>query len=135
METRPYGLLVRCDATLVDAETRLRDALQAEGFGIISEIDIAAILSEKIGLQRPPYKVLGACNPGLAARALEAEADMGVLLPCNVAIYTDGDTTVVEAIDPDTMARLSSHPDVVGIAAEARERIGRALATFEATSG
>ena len=131
METRPYGLLVRSDASLADAESRLREALQTEGFGIISEIDIAAILAEKIGLERPPYKVLGACNPHLAARALEAEPDMGVLLPCNVAIYADGDTTVIEAIDPDTMARLSPHPEVARIAAEARERIGHAFAAFE----
>ena len=125
MTTKHYGMSVHTSLTLDEAEAQIREALAAEGFGILTEIDVAATLEAKLGIERRPYKILGACNPPLANRALEADESIGLLLPCNVVVYEDSDGTVVSAIEPLMMADLS--PDVQDIADEAHDALERAL--------
>jgi len=103
-------------------------ALAKEGFGVLTEIDVAATLKKKLGLERPPYKILGACNPQFAARALEIEPQIGALLPCNVVVRQGADgKTVVEIMDPDAVLGLVGRPEVAPIAAEVRARLERVL--------
>ncbi len=113
-----------------EALTRIPDALASEGFGVLTEIDVAATLKKKIGADFRRYKILGACNPTLAHRALGAELEIGVMLPCNVVVYErdDGNATVV-AIDPmQTIA--AQDPDLVPLATEVQARLGRAVAAL-----
>jgi len=96
-----YTLSETTDASFADALGRVRDELQKEGFGVLCEIDVQATLHEKLGVDRSPYVILGACNPSLAHRALDAEPELGALLPCNVAVYRDDGETRIAAIDPE----------------------------------
>jgi len=106
-------------------------ALAKEGFGVLTEIDVAATLKKKLGIERPPYRILGACNPEFAARALEMEPQIGALLPCNVVVRQDaGAKTVVEFMDPDAVLGLVGRPEVAPIAAEVRTRLQRVLANL-----
>jgi len=106
-------------------------ALAGEGFGVLTEIDVAATLKKKLGLERPPYKILGACNPQFAARALEMEPQIGALLPCNVVVRQGADgKTVVEFMDPDAVLGLVGRPEMAPIAAEVRARLERVMAAL-----
>ena len=105
-------------------------ALAKEGFGVLTEIDVAATLKKKLGIERAPYKILGACNPQFAARALEAEPQIGALLPCNVVVRVDGGKTLVEFMDPDAVLQLVGRPEVGSIAAEVRQRLQRVMAAL-----
>jgi uncharacterized protein (DUF302 family) len=106
-----------------------RDALKDEGFGILTEIDLADTLMTKIGAEIPPQVILGACRPPLAHAATQAEPSIGVFLPCNVVVRAgDGDTTVVEAMDPDAMVQVTGNAALADVAADATARITRALA-------
>jgi len=100
MSNKHYGMSVHTSLSLDEAEDQIRAALGDEGFGILTEIDVAATLQAKLGVQRRPYKILGACNPALAQQALEADESIGLLLPCNVVVYEDEDGTVISAIEP-----------------------------------
>ena len=114
--------------TQEQAVQAVTQALAGEGFGVLTEIDVAATLKKKLGLERPPYKILGACNPQFAARALELEPQIGALLPCNVVVRQDaGGKTVVEFMDPDAVLGLVGRPEVAPIAAEVRARLVRVL--------
>jgi uncharacterized protein (DUF302 family) len=105
---------------------KLPDALKTEGFGVLTEIDVRDTLRAKLGVEFRRYKILGACNPGLAHRALQTELEIGVMLPCNVIVYEDGDRTVVTAVDP--MQTLAAHDDRLRpIAEEVRAKLSRAL--------
>ena len=106
-------------------------ALKAEGFGVLTEIDVQATLKAKLGIDRPPYVILGACNPALSHRAIEAEPSVGALLPCNVVLREDGGDTIVEAMDPQAALGIVGSPEIEPIAREARERLERAIATLE----
>lgn len=112
---------------MAGAEARVRELLAGEGFGILTEIDVASTLKEKLGVTRSPYRILGACNPRLANQALDAEADVGLLLPCNVIVYQDGEQTAVAALDPATMVDLTRNPDLESIADDARARLQRVI--------
>jgi uncharacterized protein (DUF302 family) len=103
-------------------------ALAKEGFGVLTEIDVAATLKKKLNLDRPAYKILGACNPQFAARALEFEPQIGALLPCNVIVRVDdAGKTMVEFMDPNAVLQLVDRPGVNEIAAEVRARLVRVM--------
>lgn len=105
--------------------------LAKEGFGVLTEIDVAATLKKKLNLDRAPYKILGACNPQFAARALEIEPQIGSLLPCNVVVRKDAaDKTVVEFMDPNAVLELVGRPEIAAIAAEVRARLERVMASL-----
>ncbi len=132
MREHEYGIGIATQLSLEAAESATRDALSAEGFGVLTEIDVAATLMEKLGVEHPPYRILGACNPALAQRALDADEHIGLLLPCNVIVYEAKDGTRVEVLDPGVMSRVTGDERIDAIAAEARERLLRALSAVEA---
>jgi uncharacterized protein (DUF302 family) len=114
------------------ATEAVTQALAKEGFGVLTEIDVAATLKKKLGLERPPYKILGACNPQFAARALEMEPQIGALLPCNVVVRQGADgKTVVEFMDPNAVLGLVGRPEVAPIAAEVRARLVRVMQALD----
>lgn len=127
--TARYALAREVRLRFEEAEQRIRDALQTEGFGVLTEIDVKATLKKKLDVDFPPYKILGACNPPLAHQALLTEADVGLLLPCNVVVreLPDSGTVIVEALDPVTQLEVSGNEELVRLATEVRERLTRAL--------
>lgn len=105
---------------------KLPEALKAEGFGVLTEIDVRDTLRDKLGVEFRRYKILGTCNPPLAHRALQAELDVGLMLPCNVIVYEDGGKTIVKAIDPmETIA--AHHAELRPVADEVRARLARVV--------
>ncbi|WP_266375537.1 DUF302 domain-containing protein [Streptomyces canus] len=114
-------------ATTVDA---VREALAAQGFGVLTEIDVTATLKAKLGHDMEDYVILGACNPSLAHRAIEADRAIGLLLPCNVVVRREGDHTIVQALDPNTMVTLTGLPALQPVAQEATARLDAALASL-----
>ncbi len=133
----PYGLGVTLPLPHEEALERTRAALAVEGFGILSEIDVAATLRKKLEVDFPPYVILGACNPPLAHRALGAEPDLGLLLPCNVIVRSpeEGTGSVVAAMDPVAALQLTRNPAVDEIAGEVRERLERVLQSLHREAG
>lgn len=118
-------------ASLAEARARLEAALKEEGFGILTEIDVAATLKARLGLERPPYLILGACNPNLAAKALETEPDIGLLLPCNAVLKEGPEGVEVLLQDPREMFRVlptETQEALKPVAEEARNRLEKALA-------
>ncbi len=126
-----YTFGTRLALPLAQARPRVEAALAAEGFGVLTEIDVQATLKAKLGVDRPAYVILGACNPPLAHRALEADPAVGALLPCNVVLREDGAETIVEALDPQVAMGIVGSAEIAPIAAEARERLARAVAALE----
>ena len=125
-----YGIAVRVSGGFTETVDRVRSALKEQGFGVLTEIDVQATLREKLGEQMEDYLILGACNPPLAHRALDVDRRIGLLLPCNVVVRTDGDHTVVEALDPHVMVTVAQHPDLASIADDAARRLAAALDTL-----
>ena len=126
------GLNVRLNTTFDEAVTRVTAALKAEGFGVLTEIDVKETLKKKLDVDFRPYKILGACNPPLAYRALSAAPEVGLLLPCNVTVsYVEDNVTDVAIIDPLSMLGLVQHPDLEPIAEEARARLDRVAAVLK----
>lgn len=123
-----YGFGKNVACAFDDAVNRVTAALQAEGFGILSDIDVAATLKKKLDRDIPPYRILGACNPPLALRAIEAEPSIGLLLPCNVVVRQDADGQVrVEFMDTDAVLKLVGKPAIAALASEVRQRLQRVM--------
>ncbi|MHB8960252.1 MAG: DUF302 domain-containing protein [Candidatus Limnocylindrales bacterium] len=125
-----YTFGTRLSGSVSDVRPRVEAALKAEGFGVLTEIDVQATLKAKLGVERAPYLILGACNPPLAHRALAADPSVGVLLPCNVVLREDGFGTIVEAMDPQSALGIVESEAVEAVAAEARERLQRVISSL-----
>lgn len=130
----PYGLHAHLGKTDFTATVeRVTEALKNEGFGILTEIDVQATMKNKLGVDVPAHRILGACNPPLAHRALTADPDIGLLLPCNVVVRQDAEGNVtVGFIDPIAMLQLTDNPEVAKVAREALERLQRVRAALTA---
>lgn len=123
-----YALSTALDTPYELAVLQTRAALAEQGFGVLTEIDVAATLKAKLDVDVPPQVILGACRPPLAYQALQAEPSVGVLLPCNVVVRSLGDRqTVVEAMDPEVMVTVADSEAIREVAGEARRRIRAAL--------
>jgi uncharacterized protein (DUF302 family) len=128
-----YGLQKRLDIPFEEADRRVRTALQAQGFGILTEIDVKETLKQKLDVEHRPYRILGACNPPLAHRALSADRSAGLLLPCNVIVY-EGDragTSVVAVMDPVIQLEPAGNEVLEALGREVRERLERVLDALE----
>ncbi|MCA9730477.1 MAG: DUF302 domain-containing protein [Anaerolineales bacterium] len=122
------GFETRLKVSYEDARQKIADALKAEGFGVLTEIDVKNTLKQKLDLDFRRYTILGACNPKLAHKALEAKLDVGLLLPCNVTMYEDGDEVVVTAVDPNAMMMVFKDDALLHeVAAEAEAKLKRAI--------
>ncbi len=126
-----YTFGTRLRMPIADARPRVEAALKAEGFGVLTEIYVAATMRAKLGIEQAPYLILGACNPPLAHRAIEADPSIGAILPCNVVLREDGGETIVEAMDPDAALGIVDNAAVTAVAADARERLQRVVASLE----
>ncbi len=121
-----YGFNITVAGTMETVEPKVVAALQEEGFGVLTEIDVKAVLKKKLDLEKSPYKILGACNPVLANQALTAEPDIGLLLPCNVVIReADNGHMTVAFMDPAAVLQLVDRPEIAELAAEVRARLDR----------
>lgn len=128
-----YGISTTVEMAFDETVTALRQALSEQGFGILTEIDMAATLKNKLDVDIPPQVILGACNPPLAHRALQAEESIGLLLPCNVVVRSAGDTrTVVEALDPQIIVGITDNAALRPVADDAAGRLRAALTTLDA---
>ena len=118
-----YTLSASTDLAFADAVARVRQELTAEGFGVLCEIDVQATLKNKLDVDREPYLILGACNPPLAHAALEAEPELGVLLPCNLVVYQHEGQTHIAAINAEQMLSIVGNDQLAETAGEVRRRL------------
>jgi uncharacterized protein (DUF302 family) len=126
-----YGFSTRLSQPFDEALARVTAALKAEGFGVLTEIDVQATMKAKLGVDRAPMVILGACNPTLANAALEADPSVGALLPCNVVLREDRTGTIVEVVDPLAMLGVVERAGVEVVAKEARAQLERVVASLE----
>ena len=121
-----YGFFTTYNGTVDEAKTAVTEALAAEGFGVLTEINVAATLKKKLGVDRRPYHILGACQPGLANQAIQEEPDIGLLLPCNVIVREEEDDSVsVGFVDPEAMLSITGRDDMKAFAEEVKSRLQR----------
>ena len=125
-----YGFSVETTLSVDEADSRVRDCLKEEGFGVLTEIDVRATLRQKLGVEFRPYRILGACNPPLAHRALSAEPGIGLLLPCNVVVEETATGSRVRFLDPVAALGIVGNADLEPIAADAAARLRRVAARF-----
>lgn len=131
-EVEKYGLGGKVSLDHATALERTKEALKTEGFGVLCEIDVQAVLKAKIGVERGAYVILGACNPQLAHQALGFEPDLGLLLPCNVVVYEDAHGVWVKAIEPGKMLAVVENPALDPVAKQVREKLERVLSNIAA---
>jgi uncharacterized protein (DUF302 family) len=127
MLTTGYTVSAVTDSPFDEAVGRVREELAGEGFGVLCEIDVQATLHDRLGVEREPYVILGACNPPLAHRALDAEPDLGTLLPCNVVVYRAEGKTHISAIDAERMLSLVENAELAPVASEVRSRLAKVV--------
>lgn len=126
-----YGMGKSVGLPYEQAVARIRGALQKEGFGVLTEIDVQATLKQKLDVDFRKYVILGACNPPLAYRGFQAELEIGLLLPCNVVVYEeDAGHSRVVILDPQAQLAIAGRPDIEPVAAEAKQKLERALAAL-----
>ncbi len=126
-----YAISTTVDQPYDAVVTQVRAALDDQGFGILTEIDVKATMKAKLDADVPPQIILGACRPPLALAALQAEPSIGLLLPCNVVVRAlDADTTAVEAVDPQTMVSMTANPELQTVADDATQRLTAALTSL-----
>ncbi len=125
-----YGFGTTLHVPYEEAVLRVKEALKAEGFGVLTEIDVRRTLREKLGAEMEPYVILGACNPPLAHRALEQEPDIGLLLPCNVVVRAEGKGSRVEVADPQAMLGIVGNEKLNTVAEEAKQRLQRVVVSL-----
>jgi uncharacterized protein (DUF302 family) len=132
-----YGFYCTLGQTaFADAVARVTDALKTEGFGVLTDIDVQATMKSKLGVAVPPYRILGACNPALAHRALSVQPDIGLLLPCNVIVREDaGANIIVGFMDPVAVMQLTDDLEVAKVANEVRSRLQRVRSALAPTAG
>ena len=130
-----YALTGETTLPLADTVARVREELKVEGFGVLCEIDVQATLKEKLGIEGEPYVILGACNPPLAHQALQAEPDLGVLLPCNVVVYERGGITHVSAVDAERMLSIVENDELTPVAADVKARLGAVVERVVSRAG
>ncbi|MAF27266.1 MAG: DUF302 domain-containing protein [Gemmatimonadota bacterium] len=134
--TGVYGLGVELHIPYEEAKAKVVAALTDEGFGVLTEIDVQATMREKLDVDFRRYVILGACSPQLAHRALTAETEIGLLLPCNVIVYeNERGGTSVSAMNPVAMVSVTGNPDLESVGAEAREKLERVLESMEEDAG
>ncbi len=121
-----YGFHIKTSGGFDEVVDRVTEELKKEGFGVLSDIDVQATLKAKLGIDRAPYRILGACNPPYAHQALEKEPDIGLLLPCNVVVRQDGDGSVTVAfMDPASVLGLVQRPELEDLGAQVRAKLVR----------
>jgi len=131
MPTISYGYeTTLANVSFPDAIAKVTDALKAEGFGILAEIDVAGTLKKKLDVDVRPYTILGACNPVLAHKAMEAEPHIGLLLPCNVLVQGAENGTTVSIMDPAAMMAVTNNPKLAEVGADAEARLKRVIAAL-----
>lgn len=126
-----YGFGTDLDLPYEQAIEQVTAALKAEGFGVLTTIDVRATLKQKLDVDFEPYTILGACNPQLAHRAFLVAHEIGLLLPCNVIVHNHGASTRVDIVDPMAMLGVVNHPALVEIATEATERLRRVIESLQ----
>ena len=127
-ENTMYAMKINVKSNFTTTRERVIEELKKEGFGVLTEIDVKATLKKKLDVDRRPYDILGACNPPFAHKVLEAEPDIGVLLPCNVVVMEEEDQSItVTAMDPAAVMSVIDNPEVHAVAGEVRERLQRVL--------
>ena len=134
--TSAYGIGTSVPLDYGRAVDRVKEALATEGFGILCEIDVAATMKKKLDVEFRPYVILGACNPPLAHRALTAERDIGLMLPCNVIVYADDipGRSVIAAMDPVVALEVTGNASIRPLAEDVKSRLTRALAAVESSA-
>lgn len=114
--------------SMQDAEARLREALAAEGFGVLTEVDVPSVLQQKLGVSVEPYRILGACNPKIAYEAMQEWRGFGLIAPCHIALYDAGEHRVIIAFDPTEVPEVRNNAEVYPLIKRATDAIERALA-------